>query len=231
MSFVFGINKLKKVYQDRSQPKSWYVQDASGEWMDRAKVYHITNQPFIVESPYTSEGVQYGEYDEDVVEFTGQSSQTVNFNLSFSNRPIVTLGVSPDSLNDEYSNVNVFVTDLSTTGMTVRTSAGFNGKILYRAINCPTYPGYVRRSVVSSSLVYFASAGYMNVGTDTELLLQYENLGSIPNAIFWGTVDVSGSGTADVAVVSSGSITPSSSTISMSAPLANELHYLAVVAQ
>lgn len=231
MAFVFGINTLKKVYQDRSQPKIWYVQDNTGEWIDKNHAYRLSNQGFLVSTPFTPESIQYGEYDEDTVVFTGQTVQNVVFNETFTARPIVALSMSLESADVETSNINSFVTDLTLTGMNVNTSSPFTGTLVYRAINATTYPSYVRRSVLSSSFVYYASAGYVNVGTSTELVLSYDNLGAAPNALFWSTVDVSGSGTANVSVISSGSISATNAALSMSAPLTNELHYLAVVQQ
>lgn len=231
MAFVFGINTLKKVYQDRSQPKIWYVQDNTGEWIDKNHAYRLSNQGFIVNTPFTPEGIQYGEYDEDTVVFAGEILKNVVFNETFTARPVVALSMSLESENGETSNINYFVSNLTSTGMDVNTSSPFTGTLVYRAINATAYPSYVRRNVLSSSFVYYAAAGYVNVGTTTEILLSYDSLGTTPNALFWSTVDVSGSGTANVSIVSSGSISDASAAVSMSAPLTNELHYLAVVQQ
>lgn len=232
MAFVFGINTLKKVYQGRSQPKIWYVQDETGEWIDKNHAYRISNHSFIVNTPFTADGgVDYGEYDEDAVVFAGQTEKSVVFNTVFTARPIVALSMSPDDVGDENSNINYFITSLTSTGMTVNTSAPFDGSLVYRAINAETYPTYVRRTVLSSSFVYYASAGFINLTDATEFVVSYENLGVTPDSLFCSPVDVSGSGTANVAIISSGSINASSSAVSMSAPLLNELHYLAVVVQ
>jgi len=227
----YGRNNTKKVYQFRGQPSSWFQQGS--EWFDRTRTYQTNNNYPLVQSPWTydPDAITYGEYDEDRVEFTGGTSAVATFNTTFTARPIITLELAPEYLADPSANINFFVSNLTATGATIETSAPFSGALVYRAIYAPIYPSYVRRNVLSASVVYYAAAGYQNVGNSSELYLEYSGLPSLPTAFYWSPVDVSSSGTANVATISSGSIAAAGAALSMSAPLFNELHYLAVVQQ
>lgn len=221
---------MKKTYQDRSQPKSWYQQTysdtAAAEWFDRSHGYHISAETFQVRNPFETY-LDFAEYDEDEVIFNGETQKAVAFNITFSGVPIVTV---VNESADETSNVNIFVSSLSSVGMMINASATFTGRIIYRAIYSATYPIYVQRNQLSSSAVYYASAGKVNPAAP-EFVISFETLGQAPDTVFFAPVDVSGSGTANVAVVGAGSLTETTLPVSLSAHIANEWHYLAVVPQ
>lgn len=227
----YGRNITKKTYQSRGQPVSWYYVDS--EWFDRGKTYQINNTFPAVNSPFTFDpnNIVYGEYDEDRVQFNGSTSTSVVFNIAFTSRPVIALELAPEYINDPTANINFFVSGLTNTTATIQTSSPFNGALIYRAIYAQEYPSFVRRDVLSASVIYYAAAGYQNIENSSSALVSYANLDSSPTAFYWSTVDVSSSGTANVAAISSGSITATAAALSLSAPLFNELHYLAVVQQ
>ena len=68
--------------------------------------------------------------------FSNESSGTYVFpsTVSYTNIPIVT-AISYDSLNNSSADVNVFITSLSTTSVTLETSAPFNGEIHFQVIS------------------------------------------------------------------------------------------------
>lgn len=227
----YGRNTTKKTYQSRGQPRSWYQQQT--EWFDRARTYQINNTHPLVQNPFTfdPDDIVYGEYDEDRVEFNNETQASVTFNIAFTSRPIITLTLAPEHTTDPSANISFFVSSLSATTAMIQTSAPFSGALIYRAIYAPIYPSFVRRTVLSSSTIYYAAAGYENVGNSSDTYLQYADLAAAPTAFYWSTVDVSSSGTANVIAISSASIVQTSAQLSLSAPLFNELHYLAVVQQ
>lgn len=227
----YGRNITKKTYQSRGQPVSWYYVDS--EWFDRSKTYQINNTFPLVNSPFTFDlnNVVYGEYDEDRVQFNGSTGSSITFNIAFSSRPVIALELAPEYINDPAANVNFFVTGLTSTTATIQTSSPFSGALIYRAIYAQEYPSFVRRDVLSTSVIYYAAAGYQNIGNSSSASVSYASLGNPPTAFYWSTVDVSSSGTANVATIASGSITATAAAVSLSAPLFNELHYLAVVQQ
>lgn len=229
-TLIYGRSTLKKVYQQRSQPKSWYQETYSDtlppEWFDREHAYRVTNQTFLVENPF-ERYLDFAQYDEDTVTITGQTTAIVTFNVMFDSRPVLSLIIDT---TDDQSNVNVFATSLTNTGFVLNTSAPFTGSVTYRAIYSAAYPVYVRREIASSSAVYYAAAGYSNPQS-SEFLATFDSLGVVPTTVFFGMVDVSGSGTANVAVVQTGSLSQTELPVSLSAHIMNEVHYLAVVPQ
>lgn len=227
---VYGRNTLKKTYQERSQPKSWYQQTYSDtnptEWFDRTHAFRISAEPFRVRNPFETY-LDFGQYDEDVVLFGGETQQVVTFNLTFNGTPTVVVvndSTAPDG------NVNAFVTSLTATGMAINTSAPFTGQIIYKAIYASAYPVYVRRAPLSSSEIYYASAGAISPSSP-EFVVSFSSLGVVPTNLFLSPVDISGSGAANVSVVGTGSLTTTTVPVSLSAHVANEVHYLAVVPQ
>jgi hypothetical protein len=229
-TLTYGRNTLKKTYQSRSQPKSWYQQSFSdtepAEWFDRVHAYRISAESGIVRNPFEIY-FDYGQYDEDVVLFGGETSKAVSFNLIFDSAPIVVLSITS---NTEDSNLNSFVSSLSSTGMVINTSAPFSGSIVYKAIYASSYPVYVRRTPLYSSGTYYASAGSI-APNDTEFVVNFANLGTSTVSTFLTPVDIDGAGGANVAFVATGSATASSMPVSMSSHLVGRVHYLAVVSQ
>lgn len=227
---VYGRNNHKKTYQDRSQPKSWYQQSYSdtepAEWFDRTHLFKISSEPFMARNPFETY-LDFGQYDEDVVLFSGETQKTVTFNVTFDYTPVVVV-VNSSTASD--SNVNIFVSSPTNTGMVINTSAPFYGQLIYKAIYSITYPIYVRRSPLSSSEIYFAAAGTTNPSS-AEFVVNFASLSTLPTTMFLLPVDVSGSGTANVSIVATGSLTTTTLPVSLSAQVVNEVHYLAVVPQ
>ena len=67
------------------------------------------------------------------ITFTNTDSGTHSFTKSFTAIPYVT-ATAYDSKGNESANVNVFITALSTTAITVGTSANFTGEVHIQAI-------------------------------------------------------------------------------------------------
>ena len=65
--------------------------------------------------------------------FTNSDSQTYTFTKFFSSVPFVT-ATAFDSAGNEDANINVFITAVSTTSVTIKTSATFTGKVHFQAI-------------------------------------------------------------------------------------------------
>lgn len=74
----------------------------------------------------------------DVIEstsitFTNTDTATYTFTKVFTSAPFIT-ATAFDSESNESANVNVFITSVSTTSVTIETSAPFNGKVHIHAI-------------------------------------------------------------------------------------------------
>lgn len=91
-----------------------------------------------------------GEYEEGLIEFTDEVSQSFVFDVPFSGIPFIVFSV------EEPSNVNVFGLEVTAEGATVGLSAPFSSDIRYRAIYSTTYPAIVSSSFSQS---FTASAG------------------------------------------------------------------------
>lgn len=228
---ICGRTNLKKVYQDRSQPRSWYQQSIAdnipAEWFDRTHLYEQSNQQFRVDNPFNTI-ISYAQYDEDVVDFLGQTSKTINFNITFDSAPYVTVFYSGST--NPNSNIGIFVSSITNTGMTINTSAPYSGELTYMAVYSGEYPVYVRRTPNSSAATYYIAANSINTNA-TNFVATFADMGATPTTFFATPVDVSGSGTANVVLVGTGSLTNVSMPVSLSAQLMNALHYLVVVAQ
>ena len=65
--------------------------------------------------------------------FDGQDSVTLNFTELFTAIPIVT-AISVDVESNNQANINVFISAVSTTAVTFQTSAAFEGRVHFHAI-------------------------------------------------------------------------------------------------
>ena len=74
------------------------------------------------------------------LQYSNSSSETFTFpaTVSYKNIPIVT-AISYDSLSNSSADVNVFITSLSTTAVTIETSAPFNGEVHFHVISQDWY--------------------------------------------------------------------------------------------
>lgn len=67
------------------------------------------------------------------ITFTSADSGSHSFTKSFSSAPYVT-ATAYDSAGNADANVNVFITAVSTSAVTIKTSAAFTGKVQFHAI-------------------------------------------------------------------------------------------------
>ena len=65
--------------------------------------------------------------------FTATDTGTYNFNESFSSAPTIT-AITVDSLSNNEANVNIFVTSITTTSVTFKSSQAFSGAVQFHAI-------------------------------------------------------------------------------------------------
>ncbi len=65
--------------------------------------------------------------------YTNSSTATHIFSQTFTSVPTIT-AISVDSSSNNTANVNVFVTAVSTTSVTIETSQTFTGKVHFHAI-------------------------------------------------------------------------------------------------
>jgi hypothetical protein len=232
----FNPNRKKKTYSfNRSQTSQIVSASVNGniEYFDATLV--AVDSPFYVLDIPNSQGVPppppppplFGEYDENVIDFTWEDTKSVSLNLTFSSEPVVTLQVLP-ALG--YENIIAFLGSVSSNSITVNLSAPHSGQIVYRAIYSAIYPTVVSRSVVSTSYFYTASAGYNDLINQDEVLTNYSLLtaSTAPVNMFFTTRDINSNGDADVAIVDSSSFGLTSTAVSFSAPITNRVYYLAV---
>ena len=98
----------------------------------------IDKQRFRKVYPYLRRKPVYHNVQADLevgaITFSNESSVTHAFSLTFTSAPVVTV-VSVDSESNDTANVNVFITAVSTTEVTVETSQAFTGTVHYHAIS------------------------------------------------------------------------------------------------
>ena len=99
-------NKFKKVYP----------------YIRRAPVYELVSQG------------QETIIEITALSFINSSVQTYSFAETFTNAPIVTV-TSVDSTGNNQANVNVFVSSISTSSVTIQTSQTFTGTVHIHAIS------------------------------------------------------------------------------------------------
>ena len=90
--------------------------------------------PFIREAPV--ESFMAGEafvIEVGDVEFANASSATYTFNEKFTSAPTIT-AVAVDSNSNNSANVNIFVSSVSTTSVTLESSQNFSGKVSFHVI-------------------------------------------------------------------------------------------------
>lgn len=96
------------------------------------KIYSFIRLKPSIQPPQESDViVESGE-----IAFSNSDSQTHSFTKSFSSAPFVT-ATAFDSAGNEDANINVFITAVSTSAVTIKTSATFTGKVHYQAILSP----------------------------------------------------------------------------------------------
>ncbi len=130
--------------------------------------------------------------------------------------------------SNDLENVNLYVDSISTTNFTVRFSSEFSGSIRYRAIYNSTYPAIVERTPLFPSSYYTASAGVVSLLNEDQKVITYPTVGGTPTELFLTAKDANVNDTAQVFVTMSlgTSIGGTSSDISVSAPLSNQINFI-----
>lgn len=164
------------------------------------------------------------EYEEYLINTTG-SSGTVTFLRTggFSGVPIVTLNV--DSPAD---NVNLFLTDVTTTGFSFGISSNFSGSLNYKAINAPSYPVTVTRSPL------YSTTAEIYAGQQTETAISSSTIAysfaspSIPTSASLTTFDTDTSVLEYVDTYASGTLSTSGSNVDFSSVFSGILNYIVI---
>ena len=232
----YNPNKKKKTYSfNRSQPSKIVGTLVNGkvEYFDETLV--TVDNPYYQLQQATSQGLAppapppppiIAQYDEDIIDFNWTDTEFVNFNITFTQPPYLTLEVLPA---DGMENIAFFASNLSATGFTANVSAPLSGQLVYRALVTPTFPVIIERVVVSSSFYYTASAGIIPASSNDTFLATYTAVDiNPPQHIFFTPVDDNNNGDAGVALEETGSMGITSTTVTFSAPVYNSIHYLAV---
>lgn len=183
---------------------------------------------------YFQPELPFGEYEEGLIVFTNDVSQSFVFDESFSERPYVVFSV--DSNDD---NVNVFGLKVTENGGVVSVSETYSGSIRYRAIYAPVYPVYVSSSYSQS---FIATAGALETdNTSNEVgdmaTVQFFPVSDIRSSpIYIGSEPDYEPYDTNVAITythGEGSLVDSTGSIEIgiSAPMSNnnELHYITVL--
>jgi hypothetical protein len=230
----FNPNRKKKTYSlNRSQTSKVIATVVNGkvEYFDET-LAEVDNPFYRIQQP-VSQGIPpppppiVAQYDEDVIEFDSTDTESVSFNITFSQNPYLTLEVLPAA---GYENISFFANNMSTTGFIANLSAPFSGQLVYRAIVSPTFPVVIERVVVSGSFYYTASAGIIPASSNSEFIATYAQLAPAtnPSYVFFTPVDDNNNGDAGVAIVDTGSFGLTTTEVTYSAPVYNSIHYFAV---
>jgi len=230
----FNPNRKKKTYSlNRSQTSKVIATVVNGkvEYFDET-LAEVDNPFYRIQQP-VSQGIPpppppiVAQYDEDVIEFDSTDTESVSFNITFSQNPYLTLEVLPAA---GYENISFFANNMSTTGFIANLSAPFSGQLVYRAIVSPTFPVVIERVVVSGSFYYTASAGIIPASSNSEFIATYAQLAPAtnPSYVFFTPVDDNNNGDAGVVIVDTGSFGLTTTEITYSAPVYNSIHYFAV---
>ena len=230
----FNPNRKKKTYSlNRSQTSKVIATVVNGkvEYFDET-LAEVDNPFYRIQQP-VSQGIPpppppiVAQYDEDVIEFDSTDTESVSFNITFSQNPYLTLEVLPAA---GYENISFFANNMSTTGFIANLSAPFSGQLVYRAIVSPTFPVVIERVVVSGSFYYTASAGIIPASSNSEFIATYAQLAPAtnPSYVFFTPVDDNNNGDAGVVIVDTGSFGLTTTEVTYSAPVYNSIHYFAV---
>jgi len=230
----FNPNRKKKTYSlNRSQTSKVIATVVNGkvEYFDET-LAEVDNPFYRIQQP-VSQGIPpppppiVAQYDEDVIEFDSTDTESVSFNITFSQNPYLTLEVLPAA---GYENISFFANNMSTTGFIANLSAPFSGQLVYRAIVSPTFPVVIERVVVSGSFYYTASAGIIPASSNSEFIATYAQLAPAtnPSYVFFTPIDDNNNGDAGVAIVDTGSFGLTTTEVTYSAPVYNSIHYFAV---
>ena len=225
-----GNNQSKKTYAYVRAPKQQVTVVYNGvtrSYDAQAMMYHrdfysIINDALQVTTFFPT-GSASGQYDEALITLNWETSKTATFNINFTSNPIVVLDVIP---NTDLENINLVITNVTTSSLSIETSATFSGSIRYRAIYAAAYPVTVARTTLSSAFTYQVSAGYVDLVSSNFFTASYASFGSPPTSAVFTPYDISGSLTANVALVASSSYGLTSSTGDLSSPITDRINFM-----
>tara|TARA_Y100000310_G_C20418827_1_gene685668 strand:+ start:269 stop:607 length:339 start_codon:yes stop_codon:yes gene_type:complete len=85
------------------------------------------------ESKFTFQSDSDAQIEVGEITFTDASSGTFTFETEFPATPII-VAISYDSESNDSADVNIFVTSVNTTSVTIDSSQNFTGKVQFHAI-------------------------------------------------------------------------------------------------
>jgi hypothetical protein len=181
--------------------------------------------PEAIDAAFT--GFQTGEYEEDDFVVTASvDSVTITFATPFTSTPIVV--ASPNTSSNNLHNINLFVDSVSTTQAILKFSANFSGSLRYRAIYASSYPARVQRTPLFPGSYYDAAAGTILTSNESSTTVTYPNIGGSPTDAFLTAQDYNNNETAQVNVELASSLGLTSTTVSISSPLSNQINFIVV---
>lgn len=221
----FNSRRKKKVYTfGHSQPQQ--VVRSGTEYFDRARTERAN--PFYglfgsLATFTTSSGeiVITAEYDDGIALLDNTETGTVTFATTFTVAPVVVISFA--DLGNNIENIVGTISNITTTGFSYSLSAPFTGFLSYKAIYATAYP-----AILPSPYVGTGSAGYVDITNDDTFVATYSSLGSVPTEFYITVEDRNVSGDALVAVVDTGSYGLTTTPVSLSAPVTDRAHYIAL---
>lgn len=167
--------------------------------------------------------LQVAEYDEGLVWFNGTTTYSEPFNFTFSGTPYVVL--TPEDGNDVV--INPHGISITTTTVDFGVSAPFSGAVRYRAVYSPN--GYPAVATSSFSSSFTCSAGSATLTQESLYTAVYANLGfGAPTEFRQTAWDVNSLNDTDIYLEEVGSRGLAANANILSAPLSNEIHFIAV---
>lgn len=172
-----------------------------------------------------------GEYDEGLVIFNNTTTANFSFNFTFSGTPVAVFSMEAEAGTvSNTTNINIFGTNINTTGGTIGTSAPFSGTIRYRAAYAASYPSYFTSSYAPSSGTFRASAGTTIPSNQSAYTASWAALATNPTVFYQTPFDDGNTPTytADVALIpDANTFTPNSVASDISAPVSVSINYIA----
>lgn len=167
------------------------------------------------------------QYEENVINFVGETNKTITFQNPFISAPIVTLELISA---DPEANISASLGVDSPTEFTARLSAPFTGQIVYRAVRATAYPTRVYRTPVSAAAIYDVDAGFVDLANSSDTALTYIDLPdhTVTAKLFVTVTDVLRKGNGGVGIVAMSPQGLTTTPVSLSAPITNRLNYIVV---
>ena len=175
--------------------------------------------------------IDFGEYDEGLIDFDNETSKAFNYNFTFSSNPTVVFSMGT-GIDPTTENVNIYGVSRSTTGSVVALSAPYSGSIRYRAAYSDTYPRYFFGTVdsIAPTLGAFKASVDVEVPDNASFITaSWSALSGVPVAIYASPYDDGGNSDADVALeASAGTLTMTGVVYEISAPISSSIYILAI---